>query len=341
MPSLRSLRDSLSAGSGKLSRSDFLIVKALNNSRGQDPLSWISERQHGAISRRQAELLGLSESALRHRIRNGGPWQRIYPGVYLAVTGEATADQLDMAALLYAGDDSLLTGVAALRRLGLRQSDRRLTDILIPAPRKHPDRGYLRIHRTTRMPDRFFVQGEIRFTMIPRALADAALFETSMREQRALVANVIQQRRCTPEMLAAELGASRLRNAAALRAIMAEVIEGAMSVAEADLMHLIKRSSLPTPLYNPRLYVNGDFLAKPDAWWEDAGVVAEVDSRQWHLSPDAWEQTMRRHDRMGAAGITVLHFSPNQIRNDPGFVVRTIQGALGAGRPLPWIKTVP
>jgi very-short-patch-repair endonuclease len=114
-----------------------------------------------------------------------------------------------------------------------------------------------------------------------------------------------------------------------------------MSVAEADLMHLIKRSSLPTPLYNPRLYVHGDFLAKPDTWWEDAGVVAEVDSRQWHLSPEAWEQTMRRHDQMGAAGITVLHFSPNQIRNEPGFVVRTIQGALEAGRPLPWIKTEP
>ena len=41
----------------------------------------------------------------------GGRWQRLLPGVYLAVTGTATQDQREMAALLYAGRRSLLTGV--------------------------------------------------------------------------------------------------------------------------------------------------------------------------------------------------------------------------------------
>ena len=30
------------------------------------------------------------------------------------------------------------------------------------------------------------------------------------------------------------------------------------------------------PLFNPSLYLGDTFLAKPDAWWPDAGVAAEV-----------------------------------------------------------------
>ena len=29
-------------------------------------------------------------------------------------------------------------------------------------------------------------------------------------------------------------------------------------------------------------------LGVKDAWWPRAGVVAEVDSRAWHLSPEHW-----------------------------------------------------
>lgn len=44
---------------------------------------------------------------------------------------------------------------------------------------------------------------------------------------------------------------------------------------------------------------------------------------------------MRRHDRMAAAGIIVLHFSPNQIRREPAVVARLIKGALERGRARP------
>jgi hypothetical protein len=56
-------------------------------------------------------------------------------------------------------------------------------------------------------------------------------------------------------------------------------------------------------LYNPWLYVGEEFIARPDAWWPDAGVVVEVDSREWHLSPADWKRTLARHSRMGAFGL--------------------------------------
>ena len=60
--------------------------------------------------------------------------------------------------------------------------------------------------------------------------------------------------------------------------MLTEVADGVRSTAEADLRTLIIQARLPTPLYNPDLYVGGKFLARPDAWWPDAGVAVEVDS---------------------------------------------------------------
>jgi hypothetical protein len=36
----------------------------------------------------------------------------------------------------------------------------------------------------------------------------------------------------------------------------------------------------------------GGFIAEPDAWWTDAGVAGEIESREWYLSPRDWERTL-------------------------------------------------
>jgi hypothetical protein len=69
------------------------------------------------------------------------------------------------------------------------------------------------------------------------------------------------------------------------RSVLAEVADGIRSTAEGDLRDLIRAARLPMPLFNPSLYKGDTFLAKPDTWWPDAGVAAEVDSRAFHLSP--------------------------------------------------------
>ncbi len=191
------------------------------------------------------------------------------------------------------------------------------------------------------MPVRFFIQGPIRFTTIPRAVTDAALGTANVRDMRAIVAVGVDRGRCTPEDLAAELGRSRLRNAAMLRSVIADMARGIRSAPEGDLMDLVDRTELPQPMYNPSLYIGSVFLAKPDAWWEAFGVAAEVDSRQYHFDEGDWEATMQRHDRMTAAGIKVLHFTPRRIRAQPDQVVATIADTLRTGAPIPGLRTVP
>jgi len=81
----------------------------------------------------------------------------------------------------------------------------------------------------------------------------------------------------------------------------------------------------------------------PDAWWPEASVAVEVDSRQWHLSPADWERTMARHSRMSALGITVLHYPPNRLNAEPRSVAAEIRSALEIGRSRPQlpIRTEP
>ena len=98
---------------------------------------------------------------------------------------------------------------------------------------------------------------------------------------------------------------------------------------------------MPQPLFNPKLILDGALLAMPDAWWPDRALVVEIDSREWHLSPDDWESTMARDARLRAVGIRVIHVTPRQVRREPQRVLATIADALRTGAPITGLITIP
>jgi hypothetical protein len=296
---------------------------------------WLLASQRGVLCRAQVLSLGMTIHGLRWRIRAGGPWQRLLPGVYLTVTGEPTQAQREVAALLYAGQPSIITGPAALRRHKIRGPAAATVDVLVPAGCERASREFVATHRTRRMPRSWTVDLALRYALPARAVVDTASALTGLAEARTVVASAVQQRQCTIDQIADELRERRGPGHALLRAVLAEVADGTGSAAEGDLRDLIGSSGLPTPHYNPTLFLDGKFLARPDAWWPQAGVAVEVDSKEFHLLPEDWEQTMRRHRRMSAAGLSVLHLSPRQLRTEPRQVLSDIAAALHAGRPAP------
>ena len=283
-----------------------------------------------------------------YRIRGGGPWQTLLPGVYLTHARPPADEQREMAALLYAGPRSVLTGAAALRRHGLaaarpsadarNQHDpvdvlvphRSIAGPMLPSPDCTAPPGY---------PPRLRRRWD-RFALPPRAVADAVRPMTDLADVRAVVAEAVQRGRCSIQHLAGELAAGPVRGSGLFRRALAEVAEGIRSAVEGDLRDLIRWARLPTPLYNPRLLVDGEFLAMPDCWWPESGVAGEADSRAWHFSPDDWERTLARHARMSAHGIIVLHLTPQRIRFRRREVADEIRRALAAGRQLPQIRTI-
>jgi hypothetical protein len=309
-----------------------------------DGLGELLDQQLSVASREQLLALGMKDTAMQYRVRAGGPWQVLLPGVYLGLTGAPNLLQKEMAALLYAGPGSLITGRVALMHYGLRSREVLDTvDVLVPHERRRSSVAFVRLHRTARIPDRIVSSGPLRFANVARAVADTVRLLSEARDARAVVADAVQRDRCTVSDLAAELRDSPIRGSAMFRSVLGEVGEGIRSTAEGDLRDLIRAARLPTPLFNASLYIGDTFLAMPDAWWPDAGVAAEVDSYEWHLSPADADRTRKRHDLMGAAGIIPLHFSPRQIRRERAEVARMITDALKSGlnRPALPIRTIP
>ena len=305
-------------------------------------------RQDSVVTRAQVLRVGLTRHAISHRLRDGGRWKLLLPGVYLTLPGLPTQAQRETAAQLYAGPDALITGAAALRFYEFRQVPRpgnNVVDILLPARLKRASTGCVRVHRTAHMPLRW-VNGPSarRYAFPARAVVDTARWLTDLREVRALVGDAVQSRHCAVAQLTDELQAGGTPNGALLRKVIAEVTDGVRSAPEAELRELIIKARLPLPLFNARLYApSGRFIASLDAWWPDAGVAIEVDSRQWHLAPDDWEHTMARHSDLGQYGIVTLHVTPHQLRNAPDAFLRKAANAYGAGikRPRLAIVTLP
>ena len=177
-----------------------------------DGLGELLDKQLAVISRGQLLTLGMTDSAMQYRVRPGGPWQALLPGVYLAVSGTPSLQQKEMAALLYAGPGSLITGPVALLHHSIRSAPNLdLIDVLVPIERQRSSTGFARLHRTARMPARISSRGPVRVTLVPRAVSDTARQLTSLRDVRAVVADAVQLGRCTVTELAANSAADPSR----------------------------------------------------------------------------------------------------------------------------------
>ncbi|MCZ4118609.1 hypothetical protein [Streptomyces sp. H39-S7] len=107
---------------------------------------------------------------------------------------------------------------------------------------------------------------------------------------------------------------------------------------------MLRTGGLPEPLWNATLLLaDGTFLATPDGYWPDTGVVLEIDSREYHLSPAGCHRTMDRRNLLSSHGLHPLAFTPAQLRHTPQDVIRHVAQALTTyeGCAPPHIRAVP
>ena len=206
-----------------------------------DRLGKLLGQQHGVASRAQLLAIGMPDRAMQYRLRSG-PWQALLPGIYLSVAEPPGFAQKEMAALLYAGPGSVVTGPAALTHHGIRgpsdmsvigsPADVSVIDVLVPVKRQRLDMGFVRLHRTARMPARTLSAGPVRVALAPRAVTDTAWQLTSPADVRAVVTDAIRSGLCTLGDLTAELDAGPIRGSAALRSVLTEMAAEIRSTAE-------------------------------------------------------------------------------------------------------------
>lgn len=304
----------------------------------QAKIDQLAHTGNGALRVRDLIDAGMASQTIAHRCRPNGPWQRILSGIVLSFSGAPSLLHRIQAALLYSGVGAVLTGLAALRLRGFRDlpADRSV-HILIPHRRHRKPDSYVITERTRRLPSHGWVQG-IPCAPVARAVIDATRRLTAFDTVRAIVAEGVQRDLCQLTELAAEVAAAPRRGSRLPRLAVREVMDGVRSVAEAKARIAIADAALPCPLWNHHVYdEQGEWLGQPDAFWPDLGVVVEIDSRAWHLSPSSWRRTQARQRRMAKYGLIVIPVSPTDLQNDPQRVLQEIATALSnaARRPPP------
>lgn len=297
----------------------------------------------GVVRLTELERLGLGRSTIASRCRVGGPWRRMLPGVIMLSNGAPTRGDRRRAALLYAGDGSVLTGLDALELHGMNRvpSPAGPVHVLIPAQRRRAGSGRVLAERTARLP--LAVPGRWPLAPVTRAVLDFARRTADRNEVRAAIAEVVQRGGGTPAELGAELAAGSGRGTALPRSVLHEVGDGIRSAAEGSARRLVLGSGLPAPMWNVRLYDHaGRFLAMPDAWFDDVGLAWEIDSKEWHLSPVDYERTLDRRSALMAHHVIVMHTQPSKLAR-PDEVLRELRGNYTHAtlRPRPQVYAVP
>ena len=291
------------------------------------PVLEVARAQRGLVIRRQLIGGGVSASELRWRL--GRSWRLVLPGVVLLDWAPPDDEQRCIAGLLYAGERSWLAGPTALsmHRVGPAVSRSRV-HVLVPAPARPRDVGWLSIRRTHVWDERIVTRGAVRYSCLPRAVVDAAaLLPTD--EARALVIDVVHRRVVRLDDVHHWIEARRPNGRLRLRQALLEAAAGAWSVPEADLARLVATSAVLSQSWlNPELRdAEGRRLTTPDLWFDDVAMAVMVHSREFHAGVLDWEATVDRDSDLAACRVVVVGVTPGAIARDPARVLRRVEDA--------------
>lgn len=285
----------------------------------------LARRQRGLLTRQQLRELEVSAALVRWHL--GRSWRLVLPSVVLLDWAVPTDLQRCIAGLLYAGRESWLSGstAGALHRV-LTPPPRSRVHLLVPAPARPRDVGWLSIRRTQVTDERIVTSEALRYSCLPRAVVDSAAGMPT-DEARALIIEVVQRRLVRIDDLSHWIEARRPNGKAVLRRALAEAAAGAWSLPEAELAHLVSRSSvLPEPWLNPELRdADGCRLTTPDLWFDDVAMAVMVHSREFHGGAIDWETTVDRDSDLSAYRVVVLGITPSAIARDPSRVLERIE----------------
>lgn len=219
---------------------------------------------------------GMSNYAVSSRCRPSGPWRRLLPGVVLLDNGVPTRRQWLCAALAYAGDGAVISGVDAATAHGVPLPGTAEVLVLVPAGKRITPRGPLAFERTARLPEPRW-RGGLPMAPLARAVVDAARREGDRDRLRALLAAPLLAEACTIAELRHELDAGSQRGTAAARALLAA---GADAVIPLDLVRarrIVRAAQLPAPRWRvPFHTTTGHRLGTADAWWPEINLVWDL-----------------------------------------------------------------
>jgi hypothetical protein len=298
------------------------------------------EQQHnhpfvdGVVRRSELVAAGHTNHSLSLRIKPGGPWQLVLPGVVLLANSPPNRRQRLKAAVLYAGQDVVITGSEALREHEATSTESTEVHLLMPINRRVTAREFVRVERTTRMPKPWIFNG-LPFAPPSRAAFDAARHARDPTIQRDLLLAPIQAGLCSLDEIRAELKHGAKRGTAALRALLDESATPVLTCTlhQGWARRVTNQAPIPEPEWNVPIYNDsGTALGVADAWWDEVGVVWDFENQSGNHA--------QREERFTKAGLIVIRTSMPELRSNTEGVVRELTGGFlrAVNRPRPKVQ---
>ena len=283
------------------------------------------------VTRQQALTL-VADHVIEYALEAGCITQ-LLPRVYVTAEKASETRVRHRAALLYAGEDAMLSHMTALPYWSLPMPSTSIVHVTVP---RHVCRysrpGILTVHRAA---NRFSSvgRGEARVSRLERAVVDSwpLLAEA---EQRAPAILAVAKRRTTARRLLAEAqGRSNLPGRASLLALCAALADGCHSELELwGLQHVFRDDrrfahgvrQLPVQLRSRVVYLDLAFTAER--------VAIELDGAAFHGTFEQRECDMRRDSALSAIGWIVLRFSYRRMHDDEEGVRNEVDAVLRTRR---------
>ncbi len=263
--------------------------------------------QHGVVRRTQLGELGVTRHHI-HRQVDAERWTTIGSRVVVLARGGLTREQRRWVALVHAGSPAYLAAWTALECRGTRGWEREPVHVLGPQGYRPPPLAGVVFHQSLHLDDVDLHAVPVPSTTAARAAIDAAGWERTARAACGLVTAVAQQRLATPAAMLEVLDRlGRVPRTAALRRALADAAGGADSLAESDVVALVRQAGLPEPRRQVRLGTTAgprrlDIVVDlPDG----RTLVIEVDGIQ-HTDPRARARDAATDAALIAMGCVVL-----------------------------------
>lgn len=281
-------------------------------------------RQWGVVARRQLLDAGLSQTAVRDRVRSGR-LVRLHRGVYAVGHARLRREGHWLAAVLAAGPGAVLSHRDAAGLHDLRPANHARIDVTTTAERKGTSK--IAVHRARVLAaDEVTTVHGIPATTVARTLVDLAGHVPHDHLARAIRE---AERRRTFDFRAVETAMARVRGRrgkghGALRAALAECAaleqHDTRSPLEDAFLRLLRDHGLPLPSTN--VLVDGFVV---DAVWRVQRIVVELDGRAFHDDRWAFEADRERDAALTSAGWRVVRFTHRQVTRRPDHVVETLR----------------
>jgi very-short-patch-repair endonuclease len=269
------------------------------------------------VSQAQLIAAGLDRDAIKYR-RRVGRLHLLHRGVYAVGHRPPSPLATAMAAVLACGPDAALShrSAAALWRIAPRWH----SPVEVTAPTMHRLKG-IHVHRSRHI-DATAHYG-IRVTTPVRTLVDLADVLNPKQLTRALNEAQVQR------LVTANELATLLTRYPGRRTSQLTPERGATrSTLEDRFVRFLKRHHLPLPELNQQIAGH-----EVDAVYREQNLVIELDSRQFHSTPRAFENDRDRDADLLNAGFSTLRVTDHRLKEQQATEAQRLKAILRSRNP--------